>query len=400
MKIILVAVTFGLIALTINLMGYPQETIRVVYFIGLYVVLAAFNQMFYAIFQALERMEFQAIGQTLNAVLILGGVIFAIKHGFGVVGFASLYVIASAIALSYSFAVMKLKFSNPTSASANKALEFDWSFWKPTIKQALPFGLTSIFITIFYYIDSVMLSTMKGNEAVGWYNAAYRLVFIPSFIPIVFNSAIFPVMARFSITSKASLEFIYQRYFKYMVLLSIPIAVGTTLLSDRFILLVFGQEYAPAVIALQILIWTIIAVFVSGVFGRLVESLNKQILGTKVSGIAAALSVVLNLILIPKYGYVGASASAVVTYFTVLILMGVVSFRLGYSIPRGEIVKNVGKVIAASAAMGLFIWYCSNLNLIALIALSILIYSIFIGILKFFDKEDINLAKQLLRSRE
>jgi O-antigen/teichoic acid export membrane protein len=351
--------------------------------------------MFYSIFQAFERMEFSAIGQMLNAALLLGGVILALKLGFGIIGFAYLYVISSAVTLGYSFAVMKLKFSNPASASAAKAMEFDWSFWKPTIKQALPFGLTSIFVMIYYYISSVMLSMMKGNEAVGWYNAAYRLLLVPLFITTVFNTAIFPVMSQFSVTSKASLEFTFQRYFKYMVLLSIPIAVGTTLLSGRFILLIFGQEYSPAIIALQILIWSAVFIFMNGVFGRLIESLNRQILATKICGICAALNVVLNLLLIPKYGYIAASAVTVVTEFTVLVLAAIVSFRLGYGIPRGEIVKNVGKAMAASAAMGIFIWYCSSLNLIALIALSILIYFGFIGILRFFDKEDISLARQL-----
>ena len=70
MKIILVTITFGLIALTINLMAYPQETIKVVYLLGLSVISQAFTQMFYSIFQAYERMEFQGIGQMLNAALI------------------------------------------------------------------------------------------------------------------------------------------------------------------------------------------------------------------------------------------------------------------------------------------------------------------------------------------
>ena len=395
MKVILAAVTFGLIALTINLMGYPAETINVVYLLALSVIFTAFTQMFYSIFQAFERMEFSAIGQMLNAALLLGGVIFVIKLGFGIIGFAYLYVITSAVTLGYSFAVMKLKFSNPASASAAKVMKFDWSFWKPTIKQALPFGLTAVFIMIYYYISSVMLSMMKGNEAVGWYNAAYRLLLVPLFIPTVFSTAIFPVMSQFSISSKASLEFTYQRYFKYMALLSIPIAVGTTLLSGRFILLIFGQEYAPAIIALQVLIWSVVFIFMSGVFGRLIESLNKQILGTKVAGIGAVLNVVLNLLLIPRYGYIAASAATVVTEFTVLVLLGIISFRLGYGIPRGEIVKNVGKAMVASAAMGIFIWYFARLNLIALIVISVLIYFGFIGILRFFDKEDISLAKQL-----
>jgi O-antigen/teichoic acid export membrane protein len=395
MKVILVVTTFGLVALTINLMDYPAETIRVVYLLALSVIFSAFTGMFYSIFQAFERMEFQAIGQMLNAALLLGGVILVIKLGFSIIGFAYLYFIASAIALGYSFAVMKLKFSDPASASTAKVIELDWSFWKPTIKQALPFGLTTVFVSIYYWISTVMLSMMKGDVAVGWYNAAYRLVLIPLFIPAVFNSAIFPVMSQFSVTSKTSLEFTFQRYFKYMVLLSIPIAIGTTLLSGRLILLVFGQEYAPAIIALQILIWSTLFIFMNGVFGRLIESLNKQILGTMVAGVGAVLNVVLNLLLIPRYGYIAAGAATVGTEFTVLVLLGIISSRLGYGIPQSEIMRNVGKAIAASAVMGVFIWYFASLKLIVLIALSVLIYLGLIGILKFFDKEDISLAKQL-----
>lgn len=392
MKIILVAITFGLIALTINLMGYPQQTITVVYLVGLSIIFMAFTQMFYSIFQAFERMEYQSLGQVLNATLMLAGVIFTIKYGFSVIGFASLYAIASIVTLVYSFIVMKLKFSNPSSVGA--AIEFDWRFWKPTIKQALPFGLTTIFTMIYYYIDSVMLSLMKGDEVVGWYNVAYRLILLPLFITAVFNSVIFPVMSRLSISSKSSLEFAYQRYFKYMVLLSIPIGVGTTLLADRFIFFVFGQEYAPAIIALQILIWSSVFIFINGTFGRLIESVNKQILATKVAGIGAVLNVVLNLLLIPKYGYIAASATTVVTEFTVLVLLGIICFKLGYGISLNEIMKNIGKAIVASIVMGIFIWYFISLNPIGLIALSVLIYFVCIGIFRVFDKEDINLAKQ------
>jgi len=399
MKMILLAITFGLIALTINLMGYPQKTVTVVYLIALSVIFQAFTQMFYSIFQAFERMEYQAVGRLLNAALILAGAIFVIKHNLDIVSFASLYVAGGIMLLGYSSAVMKLKFSNPALVLPAKAIEFDWNFWKPVIKQALPFGLTTMFIMIYYYIDTVMLSLMKGSEVVGWYNAAYRLTLLPLFITAVFSSAIFPVMAQFSISSRNTLEFTYQKYFKYMILLSIPIGVGITLLSDRFIMLVFGGEYAPSIIALQILVWSSVFIFMNGVFGRLIESLNKQILGTKVAVIGAVLNVILNLLLIPQYGYIAASATTVVTEFTIFVLLGVISFRLGYSMSLRENAKYAGKAILASIAMGAFIWYFKSFNLIILIALSALIYFVLIGVFRFFDKDDMNLARQLISYR-
>jgi len=91
MKVILVIVTFGLIALFINLLGYPEQTIKVVYLVVLSIIFGAFSGMFYSIFQAYEKMEYQSVGQILSSALMLSGALFAISRGFGVVGFASIY---------------------------------------------------------------------------------------------------------------------------------------------------------------------------------------------------------------------------------------------------------------------------------------------------------------------
>ncbi|HUV45501.1 MAG TPA: flippase [Dehalococcoidia bacterium] len=396
MKIILVAVTFGLIALTINLMGYPEEKIKVVYFLALFVIFQAFTQMFYSIFQAFERMEFQAIGQMLNAALILGGVIFVIKYGFSVVGFASLYAIASAIVLVYSFAVMKLKFSNLALASPAKAIEFDWGFWRPTLKEALPFGLTMFFATIFYWIDTVMLSFMKGDAVVGWYNAAYRMVLVLLFIPAAWDSAIFPVMSKFYITSLDSLRLSFEKSVKYLTMLGIPIGLGTTLLAQRFILQIFGTEYMPSVIALQILIWSVVITYVCGSVGTLLQTTNNQVVFAKIVGVCTFISVVLNLIFIPKYSYIAASIIAVLTTLISVILQCIASLQIGLNLISRKFLSSLGKVVFASILMGISINYLRNMTLILLIPLAASIYFITIFILRFFNKEDILIIRQLI----
>jgi O-antigen/teichoic acid export membrane protein len=139
MKIFLVIITFALIALTINLLGYPQQTIKIVYLVALSVVFGAFSSIFNSIFQAYEKMEYQSLGQILSSVLMLSGALFAISHGLDVIGFASIYFLVSAVILGYSFAVYTWKFSLPK-------IEIDFNFWKSTIKEALPFGLTGFLL--------------------------------------------------------------------------------------------------------------------------------------------------------------------------------------------------------------------------------------------------------------
>jgi O-antigen/teichoic acid export membrane protein len=400
MKIILVTLTFGLIALAINLMGYPEQTIRVVYLFALSFIFQAFTQMFYSIFLAYEKMEYQGIGQTLNAALILSGVIIAMKFGFSVVGFAALFFIASVIVLIYSIAVMKLKLSNQSSASATKAIELDWSFWKSTIREALPFGLSAIFIYIFYGTATVMLSLMKGDVVVGWYNAAYRMVLALAFIPVAFNTAIFPSMSKFFLTSHDSLKFSYEKSFKYLAMLGVPIGVGTTLLAQRFILLVFGVEYVNSIIALQILVWSAVFIFMNNIFASLFNSLNKQIILTKIFGICAASNVVLNLILIPRYSLVGASIATVSTEFMSLTLAYIWSLKIGYAISSKKLASIMIKVLISSVLMGIFIICFHYLPLLALVPLAALLYVVTLYMLRGIDKEDINLLRRAVGSKE
>jgi O-antigen/teichoic acid export membrane protein len=395
MKVILVAVAYGLVALTINLMGYPEETVNVVYLLGLSFVFQAFTQVFYSIFQAFEKMEFQAIGQMLNAALLLGGVMFAIRHDFTVVGFASLYTVASAVALGYSFAVMKLKLSSPASAPAVKLMELDRSFWKLMIKEALPFGLIALFGAVYYGADTIILSSAKGDAVVGWYGAAYRMVLILLFVPTALGFAIFPVMSRFYTTSPDSLRHGVEKLLKYMTMLGIPLGVGTTLLAQRIIWVVFGPEYTPAAIALQILVWSVVLVYIGGPMSTLLQTTNRQGVVARIVGTSVFVNVVANLILIPRYSYVAAGTVAVVTTLISVTMQYVACSKTGWRVVDRKLLISLGKTVVGSVAMGLFIYYLGNLTLLLLIPLAILLYFGMLFALRFFNKEDMLIIRQI-----
>lgn len=396
MKIILVTITFGLIALTINLLGYPEQTIKVVYLVGLSVIFGAFTTMFYSIFQAYERMEYQSLGQILNSALMLGGVIFAMKFKLSVVEFAALYFLVSIFGLAYSFTILRIKFSNPPLVWSPRKIEVDWRFWKSTIKEALPFGLAITFVMIFYWIDSVMLSLMKGDTVVGWYNAAYRMVLVLLFIPNSFIAAIYPVMSRFYKTSQDSLRLSLEKSFKYLAIIGIPIGVGTTLLAKRFILLIFGIEYMNSILPLQILIWSSVFIFMDQPFGNLLNSINKQTIITKVTGICIGVNVVSNLILIPKYSLIGASIATVLTQFIGSLLIFIWSSKVGYSVFKKDFASIMIRVLIPSTLMSIFIMYFHDLTLLLLVPIAALLYFIVLYVVRGVNKEDIKLLGRVI----
>jgi len=389
-KLILSVIVFILIALTINLLGYPAQTVMVVYFLGLYVIVAAFSQMFYAIYQANEKMEYQSVGQVLNTAIILIFTLLAIYFQADLILISSIYLIGSTVVLFYNIIITYWKF-------AKFKLIFDRSFWSFKIREALPFGLTSIYGTIYTYIDSVMLSLMQGDLVVGWYSAAYRLILIVLYLPGIINQAIFPAMSKFYLSSDDILRKIQERFFKYMLILGFPIGVGTTLLADKIILLIFGQGFLPSILALQVLIWTIVITFCGSAFVKLFEASGRQMAITKVTGAGVAVNILLNLFLIPLYSFIGASFATVLTEIVVIGSIVGLSYKVGYGIPVKENLITILKVIISGIVMGIVLWYFNNLGLITLILIGVLVYIVALFVFRVFDGEDFTLFRNILK---
>jgi O-antigen/teichoic acid export membrane protein len=193
-KSVLSVTTLGIIAVAINMMGHETNAVYVVYLISISIVIATFTGVFNSLFQAFERIEYVAIGSLLSSVFMLLGAVYAINRGFGVLGFASIYIFSSLMVLAYSLFIANRRL-------LTHALQIDRGMVRPMILEALPFGLTSLSGMIYTYTDSIMLSSLQGNEVVGWYNASYRLVLMLLFIPNMINIVIFPVMSRYFTSS-------------------------------------------------------------------------------------------------------------------------------------------------------------------------------------------------------
>ena len=333
-------------------------------------------------------MEYQSIGVVLNSVATFVIVIWGITDGFGVVWFAFAYFVSGLAVTIYSVTAYSRNFSLPH-------IEIDLKFWNRIFREALPFALSGLFVTIYFYIDSVLLSLMKGAEAVGLYNAPYRLIVVLLFIPAMINTAIFPAMSRLHGTANDSFRLIYKSYFKYMAIVSVPIGIGTTLLAGQIITLIFGVAYGNSAIALQILIWAAVFIFLSAAFMRLFETSNRQMIVTKITAIGLVENVALDVLLIPRLSYVGPSIATAATELTVLLLGVFVSSRITYALSKKD-VTNLVKIGAASLLMGLFIVYLGNLNLLSVFP-AVLLYFAMLYLLRVVDNEDIALFRNIMR---
>ena len=324
-KIFLGLITFGLIALIINILGYSSPTLGVVYLLGLHIVIRSFSNIFYAVVQANERMEYVSIGSIFGNALLFMGVLFAVNQKLDVTAFSFIFVIISAVDLGYAIWICLNKFAAPK-------LEFDWSFWKESIKTAWPLGAMLIFVMFYFRTDTIMINLMVGDPDVGLYSAAYRITEVPSLLPGLLLLAVFPVLSSFYKSSPSSFGRTYASLLKYMFYIAIPMAVVLTLTARPLVMLFYDIEYLGSVKAVQVLIWATAIMFMTMVQGSTFVAANKQRVSMKICAATVVLNIVLNFILIPKYSYVGASIATVFTEIFGFVMGTYFLSRFGWKI--------------------------------------------------------------------
>ena len=380
-------VIFVLIVIAINAMGYPTDTKNVIYLFGIYTLVVSFSGVFKVTFRAFEKMEYEAgITIFVNIIRVSLGLL-VLFLGYGLIELALVFLFSGIFDFLLSFLVCERKFVKPK-------IEVDWDFWKNTIKIALPLSMLSIFGLIYVRIDTIMLSVMKGDAVVGWYNAAYGLVLGFKPIPSLFLNAIFPLMSYYYVSSIDSLKVAYEKASKFLLILGLPLAVGITLLADRIIPILYGQQFYPSIIALQILAWDLLLIFLYGPLGNVLVSTNKQNQMAALAGMSALLNVILNLILIPPLSYIGA---AIATIITETFLFGVYFYLVSKQLHTLFLHKLIAKPLIACLVMGLFIYFCTAMNLFIIIFLSIVLYFVALYLIGGFSKEDIDLVRQIFK---
>jgi O-antigen/teichoic acid export membrane protein len=386
-KLLLSFLAFGLIVLTINLMDYPEDTTYAVYLFGIYMILTSFALTFRAIFQAYEKMEYDAVVIVIAQIILFALVLFVLFSGYGLIELACVYIFAGIVVITLSFSIVLIKIAKPKPS-------INLSLWKTLIIGSIPFAFNALFGVLFFQIDTVMLSVFKGDAAVGIYNAAYHPLLALGVIPSVFIAAIYPVMSRYFVSSKDSLETFTSLSTKYMAILGFPIAMGCFVLADKFIALFYGDQFSASIIAFQILAFFIPLRFVSSITGTLLTSINRQSIRTVSVGLIALFNIILNALMIPYLGYIGASIATVLS--EVFLYFIFICFINKYY-KRMELHKHFIKPLVASLLMGGFVFYFKDINLFLLVLLAGLVYFVILLVLRTFTQEDKNIFKQVVK---
>ncbi|HEY3273008.1 MAG TPA: flippase, partial [Methanocella sp.] len=384
-KLVLVMVTYGAILITAYVSGFSDDKLFVVAIIGIYMMLVSIAQIFQAYFQSIHAMEHIAICYLINPVILLIGIAYIIITGEGIVALAMLYLTSGVIVLVYTIAVFIWY--------TREMPKLEMKLVRPIIAGGLPLSLGSIFYFIYYKIDIQMIDYLKGSVAVGYYSAAYKLVEAVICIPSMISMATFPLISYYFFQNDSKLGLLLNQVTKYLFLLGLPIMIGTFLLADKFIFLCYQDKYAESIDVLKVLSAGLLLLFISSVQGDFLAGSNMQKAAMYINAIAAVFNVGLNFLVIPVYGIVGSAYTVVVTQL-IILMMNVYMVR-----KSGHHYDNLGvyvKITLCGLAMGGLVYVLHGYNLILIVILAAVFYSVLIVVTRSIARADIEMIVRIV----
>ncbi|MEJ2627883.1 MAG: flippase [bacterium] len=360
-----------------------------------YVIMIVFGAETFRAFNFTLRTSFKALGKfTYDVIAVVSERSFLmLVGGFLLIQGAGLFVVASVLLvgriISFSILVSFLVRSDKW-----KSPKLDIKTCTMLVKESVIFIAQVSITKIYEHIDVVMISLMRKFEEVGWYSLARRILNASWFVPDIITSAVYPELSSRHLVSKKLVCKLFDRSFKYILVIAIIITLGVLMLAKVVIIGLVGEEYANSVAILTLLGIAIIPSYLRFLFGTTLIAINKQKKVVIVNIGRNISNIVLNFILIILYGYMGAAIATVGTEYLSLVIF--ILFLKQENIIYKEQLKFIYKPILAVAGVVPLYFVFNDLLDILKAVIMIAVYGMLILLLRVFDQDEIRVFKKFL----
>jgi O-antigen/teichoic acid export membrane protein len=375
------------IASLTSLLLYSGSIIPGVIIVSFSFLFVLLNQVLIGLFQKHFDMSKVAIGEVASRIVWLIGAFIVARFDLGLLWLLSTIVLSNfanfLIVFIFSRKYVKIK------------LAFDKELWLKIIKMTAPLALSVIFNLIYFKIATIFLSVMKEESDVGIYGAPFKVLESLIAFAAIFAGLLLPLLSRFYKENRVKFLSIFKKGVDVLIIFVIPMCLGTIFFAQEIMTLAGGEEFTGSAEILKILILAVAAIFFSHIFGNTAIACHQQKKIMWIYMTVALLSIILNLVLIPKYSYYGASIAVTVSEISVALAIFILIYvKAKVSINYKTILKSA--ISALGMLIVLFIlpdWYFVISVLIASVTYFGILY-----LLKGFSKqivyEIINIKKK------
>ena len=319
---------------------YSNELKIGIFFAALATIFSTFSYVLNGIFQKRLIMDKVALVELGGKLLQVALVWLFITTHLGFLFIASTVLIALIFNATLAYILSRRYVS--------LRLSFDIPFWKKFLKESLPLGATAIITFAYFKFDTILLSVWQSQAEVGVYNVAYKIIENLVFFPAMLVGLILPLLSRYVYTDRPQFEEIAGKTSKVFLVFIAPLVVGTWFLAPHIIHIISGGEFAESVPVLRVLILALACIFFGNYFNMLLIVSNAQKKLMVALLCIATLNIVVNVIVIPLYSYMGAAYTSLLTEFFVALVSGILVYRHIQYIPSFE---HIGRIFLSGLIM-------------------------------------------------
>jgi O-antigen/teichoic acid export membrane protein len=346
------------------LLPYEQDVRVAIVIAGGSLLFGMLGTTFVTVLQSRLRMGRAVVGDVLGRAVSLG--LVGLAAGLDL-GFYAVMATAAGGALATAVATWLL--TRPLVAIRPRA---DPAAWRRLLAAGLPLGVALAVNELYFRADTLIISLYEPYGQVGAYTLAYRMLELTLVFGTLFLTTSFPLLAEAVARDEPRARRTMQLSTDVFLIGGPPLVAGGLVLAPELVELVAGDGFEDAATPLRILLVAGALAWVNGVFGYALIAKDRQLSALWLNLAALAFNVVLNLLLVPRYGIV---VAAVVTVASeVLILAGSYALMRRYFdfFPAPHVLLPA---LAAAAAMGGLVWLLRDLPLVVLLPLGAAVYA-------------------------
>lgn len=223
--------------------------------------------------------------------------------------------------------------------------------------------------------DMVMLGFLAEASELGYYSAAYRVCFLLTAIAASAHVVFQPALMRAG-TDALRASVVLSEALWMASAIGLPLVVGGGIVGPDLLALLFGDSYRAGGDAFRLLLVAMGLLFVHGALSGSFLARNELGLQMRLVGVAAALNISLNAVLIPSHGIVGASVATVAAEGLTLVGGVVMLRRWGCRLRIRYLVGplfGVGGMAAALIAMPLTWHVLTRISLAAFVYIGLML---------------------------
>lgn len=355
-----------------------NEARWVLWAIGLALVLNAYAGIYVAAFRAFEQMPLVSILNIAQRALFFAAGLIVLLLGYRTIALAVVFL---AVAVGAFLASWWLYVSRMEKEGGR----YQWNTIKKIFHDSLPIGGIILFSYIYFRIDAIMLYYMRGEAETGWYSAAFKLIEALVLLIASAQDALFPLLSKTFGEKNDRFRNIWKEVARYMLLLGLPMALGTALLAPRLAFLLYGASFETTGMVLQVMALAIPFLFLNNLANQVLVSADRAGDILKIVAIGSIINIALNLTLITGWGTLGAAWANVLTGIAVFALyyknIGAVCGDIGF-------LSVIWRPLVSAMGMAFILRWFFSLPLVPLAVIGMIAYFGFLFVLRTFTDRD------------